>query len=170
MINRLGPTTVPSNSLTDNTTSSLDQMETRILVVNATPGGTEADGEEQLSAAEPNGLPKTNGDSKVKGKAKAQGGMRGGYVGLMNCVFAAQKAVSAIDIKHVRFGSRSIENPHRRAELTAASHKYLAANLPAAGGSSDRRDLLAMERPRRLAAVSSRKSDLLIVMTDADST
>lgn len=83
---------MPSNSLTDNATSSLDQMETRILVVNATPGGTEGDGEEQLSEA--NGTTAPNGNGKAKGKAKAQGGMRGGYVGLMNCVFAAQKAVS----------------------------------------------------------------------------
>ena len=49
-----------------------DRLETRIMVVNATPGSSFSDAE-----------------------SKGQGGsMRGGYVGLMNCVFAAQKAAS----------------------------------------------------------------------------
>lgn len=50
--------------------------ETRILVINATPGA---------------------GSSESDAKAGG-GGMRGGYVGLMNCVFAAQKVKVPIDV------------------------------------------------------------------------
>ncbi|BEJ10902.1 hypothetical protein CspHIS471_0103240 [Cutaneotrichosporon sp. HIS471] len=62
--------------------SNPEQPESRILVLNATPGGAE-------DAAALNG--KT---------AKASGGSGGqrGYVGLMNCVFAAQKAKIPIDV------------------------------------------------------------------------
>lgn len=73
-------------------------METRILVVNATPGGASAEGDGGAHADGEKTSGMSNGDSKAKGKAKAQGGMRGGYVGLMNCVFAAQKAVSVVHL------------------------------------------------------------------------
>jgi transcription initiation factor TFIIH subunit 3 len=55
------------------------------MIINATPGSsTTADTE-----------PDSNKFPEGKGKMQlASGGMRGGYVGLMNCVFAAQKAVS----------------------------------------------------------------------------
>ena len=56
-------------------TSGPDKVEPRIMIINATPssapGTTDDDGDVQSGG----------------------GDMRGGYVGLMNCVFAAQKAV-----------------------------------------------------------------------------
>lgn len=64
--------------------SDPEAPESRIIVLNATPGGAEDS---------------TGAQSK---SAKASGGGSGqrGYVGLMNCVFAAQKAVSAL-YRHV---------------------------------------------------------------------
>lgn len=59
--------------------SNPEAEESRILILNATPGGAE-----DAEAA----------DSKTA-KASGGGGGQRGYVGLMNCVFAAQKAVSS---------------------------------------------------------------------------
>ena len=55
-------------------------------MINATPGSGPA-----ASVETNEGTTQQNGDSGSKDAAG--GGMRGGYVGLMNCVFAAQKAV-----------------------------------------------------------------------------
>lgn len=80
-INRRRPPEVHSSGMAvaeEGKNSNPEQPESRILVLNATPGGAED------AAA-------------LSGKtAKASGGSGGqrGYVGLMNCVFAAQKAVS----------------------------------------------------------------------------
>ncbi|KAL7420927.1 RNA polymerase II transcription factor B subunit 4 [Cryptotrichosporon argae] len=74
-INSRRPPEAPASALTDN--SAPITTEARILVLNATPGG-------------PPG-------SAGEGGAKAGGG-QGAYVGLMNCVFAAQKAKIPIDV------------------------------------------------------------------------
>lgn len=58
--------------------SNPDAPESRILVLNATPGGAE-----DASAV-----------NSKSAKASGGGGGQRGYVGLMNSVFAAQKAVS----------------------------------------------------------------------------
>lgn len=54
-----------------------DKVEPRILIINATPAPASTSTETTDISAQGGG-----------------GEMRGGYVGLMNCVFAAQKAVS----------------------------------------------------------------------------
>ena len=63
----------------DSTSSNAPgRLQPRIMVINATPLPTS---------------PATvNGDGVTK--AKSGGESRGGYVGMMNCVFATQKAVS----------------------------------------------------------------------------
>lgn len=82
-INRRRPPEVAATSLvahdsSPNKNSNPEAEESRILILNATPGGAE-DAEAVDSKA-----------AKVSGG----GGGQRGYVGLMNCVFAAQKAVS----------------------------------------------------------------------------
>ena len=68
-INRILPA---ANSTDGEVSNNPEKVEPRILIVNATP---------------------SPGSSSEE--TESQGGeMRGGYVGLMNCVFAAQKAVS----------------------------------------------------------------------------
>lgn len=69
----------------------------RILVINATPGAAvggraDPDGDSEGS----HGTEKENGDANEEERKsqRRQQRMRGGYVGLMNCVFAAQKAAS----------------------------------------------------------------------------
>jgi transcription initiation factor TFIIH subunit 3 len=85
-INRLSPPSTHAASLTASDSSmaqaAQDRIEPRILIINATPGsqGSAADGNE-----DGNGTDSSGG-----------GRMRGGYVGLMNCVFAAQKAVCSL--------------------------------------------------------------------------
>lgn len=83
-INRRRPPEAAASSLTADTngtqTSNPEALESRILVLNATPGGAED------AAA----------DSGKTAKASGGSGGQRGYVGLMNCVFAAQKAVSGI--------------------------------------------------------------------------
>lgn len=83
MINRRRPAEATGLNAEDSTrgTSNPDAPESRILVLNATPGGAED----------------ANASTKA---AKASGGSGGqrGYVGLMNCVFAAQKAVSSSSV------------------------------------------------------------------------
>ncbi|WWC92533.1 uncharacterized protein L201_007492 [Kwoniella dendrophila CBS 6074] len=74
-----------------------DKPETRILVINSTPGAnvsTATSSNEQSNAEVNENGTSTNGNSQ-NGKG---GQMRGGYVGLMNCVFAAQKAKVPIDV------------------------------------------------------------------------
>jgi transcription initiation factor TFIIH subunit 3 len=87
-INRLSPPSTHSSSLTatDSSLSQIpqDRIEPRILIINATPGS-------QGSTASASG----NGNGN-ENEASGGGRMRGGYVGLMNCVFAAQKAVSLL--------------------------------------------------------------------------
>jgi transcription initiation factor TFIIH subunit 3 len=68
-----------------------DKLDTRLLVINATPGSSSAAAGQTTSNGEA-------GNGAAKPKATATGGMRGGYVGLMNCVFAAQKAKVPIDV------------------------------------------------------------------------
>jgi transcription initiation factor TFIIH subunit 3 len=81
-INRLTPPTT-TTSLTETQTQVQDRIEPRILIINATPGSQGSDTAEGGQG------------SGAVGEGKSTGGrMRGGYVGLMNCVFAAQKAVS----------------------------------------------------------------------------
>jgi transcription initiation factor TFIIH subunit 3 len=60
-----------------------NKIEPRIMIINATPSS---------APAQPG---QTNGDASAPSMSVAGGGgeMRGGYVGMMNCVFAAQKAV-----------------------------------------------------------------------------
>ncbi|WWD20896.1 hypothetical protein CI109_105374 [Kwoniella shandongensis] len=95
-INRIVP---PSNNTSDITNpneplapggSGPDRPETRILVINATPGA-------HVSASSDG---QTNGDADGNASAQPTQGnqQRGGYVGLMNCVFAAQKAKVPIDV------------------------------------------------------------------------
>ncbi|EKC98819.1 hypothetical protein A1Q2_06922 [Trichosporon asahii var. asahii CBS 8904] len=86
-INRRRPPEVAATSLVahDNDpskNSNPEAEESRILILNATPGGAE-DAEAT--------------DSKTA-KASGGGGGQRGYVGLMNCVFAGQKAKVAIDV------------------------------------------------------------------------
>ncbi|WWC64990.1 uncharacterized protein I303_107604 [Kwoniella dejecticola CBS 10117] len=106
-INRIIPNNANSAALIDPTSnqdqngpssSGPDKPETRILVINATPGENvstaQADSNgENGNNANANG--QNNGESSQSGKG---GQMRGGYVGLMNCVFAAQKAKVPIDV------------------------------------------------------------------------
>lgn len=80
-INRRRPPEAHASALTagdEGKNSNPEAPESRILVLNATPGGAE------------------DADALNSKTAKASGGSGGqrGYVGLMNCVFAAQKAVS----------------------------------------------------------------------------
>ena len=79
-----------------------EKLDTRILVINATPGSSDAD----ATPTDPSSTdvdsqsattPQEAGAKKV-GNASATGVMRGGYVGLMNCVFAAQKSKVPIDV------------------------------------------------------------------------
>lgn len=83
-INRLSPPSTHAASLTASDSSmaqaAQDRIEPRILIINATPGS------QGSAAGDDNG----NGNGT---EASGGGRMRGGYVGLMNCVFAAQKAV-----------------------------------------------------------------------------
>ena len=72
-INRVVPTSTSGPLANErDTTSSPDRIEPRIMIVNATPSSA-------------------SGTANVSGTGGGE--MRGGYVGLMNCVFAAQKAV-----------------------------------------------------------------------------
>lgn len=97
--NRHSPTPSSSADSGPSSSSAAVSHETRILVINATPGGPAV-------SSEPGG-DDINGESGSavngsKGTPNAGGGaggsMRGGYVGLMNCVFAAQKAKIPIDV------------------------------------------------------------------------
>ncbi|WVW80661.1 hypothetical protein I302_102647 [Kwoniella bestiolae CBS 10118] len=100
-INRINPHTSASAALVDPTaapdpsapsSTGPDRPETRILVINATPGENVSTSSSSLDPSQTNG----EVDGNVQ---KASGGqMRGGYVGLMNCVFAAQKAKVPIDV------------------------------------------------------------------------
>ncbi|KAK6906428.1 hypothetical protein I203_100413 [Kwoniella mangroviensis CBS 8507] len=108
-VNRIIPHTSASAALVDPTatqdpsaatTTGPDKPETRILVINATPG-------ENVSNSSSSDLNQTNGNGNAdgqvdgtapNGKSGNGGQMRGGYVGLMNCVFAAQKAKVPIDV------------------------------------------------------------------------
>ncbi|ORY26813.1 TFIIH subunit Tfb4/p34 [Naematelia encephala] len=89
-INRVAPHS-PSSALTQPTNSDLelpnssgaDKLETRIMVINATPGSSSAE---------------TSETEGPKPPTRQSGGQRGGYVGMMNCVFAAQKAKVPIDV------------------------------------------------------------------------
>ncbi|EIW69258.1 hypothetical protein TREMEDRAFT_62112 [Tremella mesenterica DSM 1558] len=54
-------------------TATLQTTDTRMLIINATPGSSFSESD-------------------------SSGGLRGGYVGLMNCVFAAQKGKIPIDV------------------------------------------------------------------------
>ncbi|WWC72781.1 uncharacterized protein I206_106745 [Kwoniella pini CBS 10737] len=104
-INRIIPNNANSAALMDPTatqdpnapsTNGPDKPETRIMVINATPGENvstaQSDSNENSTA---NGNTQNNGEASQSGKG---GQMRGGYVGLMNCVFAAQKAKVPIDV------------------------------------------------------------------------
>nr|ODO02112.1 hypothetical protein L204_00839 [Cryptococcus depauperatus CBS 7855] len=86
-INRKAPSTrdhTDSSLLADNSmTSGPDKQEFRVMIVNATPGSAIAAASGQAS-----------NDELAAGKT----GMGGGYVGMMNCVFAAQKAKVPIDV------------------------------------------------------------------------
>lgn len=73
--------------------STAPTNETRILVINATPGA---------------GSNSSDNSSSTK---SGGGGMRGGYVGLMNCVFAAQKAKIPIDVLTLPPASTGTEAP-----------------------------------------------------------
>ncbi len=87
--------------------------------------------------------------------------MRGGYVGLMNCVFAAQKAVSPASPGKRRFEliwKCLAESPHRRADSATTEYRYFTTDLPSADGTPHRGDLLAMERSRGIVAIPSRRS------------
>ena len=82
VINRVLPSS--SNIAAEETTNhNPNKIEPRIMVINATPSS---------APAQPG---QTNGDASAPSMSVAGGGgeMRGGYVGMMNCVFAAQKAV-----------------------------------------------------------------------------
>jgi transcription initiation factor TFIIH subunit 3 len=70
--------------------STIPTNETRILVINATPGA---------------------GSNSSDNSGGGGGGMRGGYVGLMNCVFAAQKAKIPIDVLTLPPPSTGTEAP-----------------------------------------------------------
>ncbi|WVQ95409.1 hypothetical protein IAU59_002506 [Kwoniella sp. CBS 9459] len=98
-INRIVPAVSSAAALSDPTASvdpsapgaaGPDRPETRILVINATPGAS-------ISATEQKETDESNGDA-AQGQKSQGGQMRGGYVGLMNCVFAAQKAKVPIDV------------------------------------------------------------------------
>lgn len=142
-INRRRPPEVAATSLVahDNDpskNSNPEAEESRILILNATPGGAE-----DAEAA----------DSKTA-KASGGGGGQRGYVGLMNCVFAAQKAVSyaGADGKTDRTESR-----HRCLDTASGKHHDGAANFFAASCVPDGGNILAMERSRRIAAVFTRE-------------
>ena len=70
-----------------------EKLDTRLLVINATPGSSDTD---SLDGADGMNVDQTT--TKKAGNASATGAMRGGYVGLMNCVFAAQKTKVPIDV------------------------------------------------------------------------
>ncbi|WVQ86292.1 hypothetical protein IAT38_008460 [Cryptococcus sp. DSM 104549] len=87
---RIAATGAPSDAteaIPESLSTGPDKAETRILIINATPGSNvrnTSDGAEAGQGAD---------------QATGQGGqMRGGYVGLMNCVFAAQKSKVPIDV------------------------------------------------------------------------
>lgn len=73
-----------------------EKLDTRILVINATPGSSEAEAE--VEAEHPESSAPNGSSIAVKKPVTTTGAMRGGYVGLMNCVFAAQKAKVPIDV------------------------------------------------------------------------
>ncbi|WVQ77611.1 hypothetical protein IAR50_007299 [Cryptococcus sp. DSM 104548] len=85
---------IPTDPTTaaDQPSGAPDKNETRILVINATPGSAVGS---QTESSNGDGTP---GDTSTGNAPKGGGQMRGGYVGLMNCVFAAQKAKVPIDV------------------------------------------------------------------------
>ncbi|RSH87123.1 RNA polymerase II transcription factor B subunit 4 [Saitozyma podzolica] len=108
-INRQHPESTATHALSssDAKTSGTgpEQLETRILVINATPGsgasqeaGTGGENGAGAVGAENSDKGADDRTDTGKGKGKGDAGMRGGYVGLMNCVFAAQKAKLPIDV------------------------------------------------------------------------
>lgn len=124
----------PNSGTSDTSGGLLPSKEVRILVINATPGaavGGRADPDGRPGGGD--GAEKENGDANEEERKnqRRQQRMRGGYVGLMNCVFAAQKAASdpsfvylprSSDIQSCR-KSRSISCPflHRRSILPLPS-------------------------------------------------
>ncbi|TXT12945.1 hypothetical protein VHUM_01346 [Vanrija humicola] len=84
-INRRKPAEAPASALTagdtagPSGTSNPEAPESRIIVLNATPGGAE-------------------GTGTTESKASGGAGGQKGYVGLMNLVFAAQKIKIPIDV------------------------------------------------------------------------
>ncbi|OWZ78026.1 transcription initiation factor TFIIH subunit 3 [Cryptococcus neoformans Tu401-1] len=97
----LPPSSDPNNNTSDTSGALLPSKEVRILVINATPGaavGGRADPDGDSEGG--HGTEKENGDASEEERKsqRQQQRMRGGYVGLMNCVFAAQKAKVPIDI------------------------------------------------------------------------
>lgn len=80
------------------TAEGKEKLDTRILVINATPGSNgSADSADSANVDGMNGSAPTTHKTKINAKV-GTGGMRGGYVGLMNCVFAAQKQKVPIDV------------------------------------------------------------------------
>ncbi|WRT70912.1 uncharacterized protein IL334_007911 [Kwoniella shivajii] len=102
-VNRIQPSSSTAAALIDPTSQDAsgsnsngpDRPETRILIINATPGSNISNSDQSNGVSGENG---DDGDNNSKGQGSKGGQMRGGYVGLMNCVFAAQKAKVPIDV------------------------------------------------------------------------
>ncbi|WVO24877.1 uncharacterized protein IAS62_006257 [Cryptococcus decagattii] len=106
----LPPSSDPNNNTAGTSDGILPSKEVRIFVISATPGavvgsranadGGQGGGGVGTGFGDEDGAGKDNGDAneEERGNQRRQQRMRGGYVGLMNCVFAAQKAKVPIDI------------------------------------------------------------------------
>ena len=84
------------------------------MIINATPSPTVVESDE---------------NSKSSGSG---GGQRGGYVGMMNCVFAAQKAVRpSRNIAILMQGAHDVaESPDRRLDAPAIVRWQSSAHIP----------------------------------------
>lgn len=166
----LPPSSDPNNNTADTSGGLLPSKEVRIFVISATPGavvgsranadGGQGGGGIGAEFGDEDGAEKDNGDANEEERRnqRRQQRMRGGYVGLMNCVFAAQKAASCPFFClscRVYLTFNPAESPDRYSLPSSIYDRFFPSRLLTTSRPSDRRSVLAMEWKRGFASVSS---------------
>lgn len=166
----LPPSSDPNNNTADTSGGLLPSKEVRIFVISATPGavvgsranadGGQGGGGIGAEFGDEDGAEKDNGDANEEERRnqRRQQRMRGGYVGLMNCVFAAQKAASCPFFClscRVYLTFNPAESPDRYSLPSSIYDRFFPSRLLTTSRPSDRWSVLAMEWKRGFASVSS---------------
>lgn len=167
----LPPSSDPNNNTADTSGGFLPSKEVRIFVISATPGavvgsranadGGQGGGGIGTGFGDEDGAERDDGDANEEERRnqRRQQRMRGGYVGLMNCVFAAQKAAScpfSVCLVAVHLTFNPAESSDRYPLASSIYDRFFPSRLLTTSRPSDRWSVLAMEWKRGFAPVSSR--------------